>query len=122
MMEQDITVAVLMYAVGDLISNNREEATDRLATLARFAQQLANVLLAACGSAASVAPTPTPIAVLGQQYLKAADKANKALDALDPRLGEDCKTLDPCKRDFAEYSKIENTFVTELRAIKVPAS
>src|SRR2546428_11209673 len=83
---------------------------------------MASVLLAACGSAASMAPTPTPIAVLGQQYLKAADKANKALDALNPRLGQDCKTLDPCKKDFAEYSKIENTFAAELRAIKVPAS
>lgn len=71
---------------------------------------------------ASVAPTATPLSVLGQQYLKAADKANKALDALSPRVVQDCKTLDPCKKDFAEYSKIENAFVTELRAIKVPAS
>jgi hypothetical protein len=82
----------------------------------------ASLSLAACGSAASVAPTPTPVSVLGQQYLKAADKANTALDAINSRLLQDCKTLDPCKKDFADYSKIENTFVTELRGIKVPAS
>jgi hypothetical protein len=83
---------------------------------------LAVLLLAACGGAASAAPTPTPISALGQQYLKAANKANKALNSVLPRLGQDCKTLDPCKKDFAEYSTIEKTFVTELRAIKVPAS
>lgn len=83
---------------------------------------LSVLVLAACGGAASVAPTPTPLSVLGQQYLKAADKANIALDALNPRLGQDCKTLDLCRKDFAEYSKIENAFATELRAIKVPVS
>jgi hypothetical protein len=83
---------------------------------------LSVLVLAGCGSAASVVPTPTPISVLGQQYLRAADKANKAFDAIHSRLVQDCKTLDPCKTDFAEYSKIENTFVTELRAIKLPVS
>jgi hypothetical protein len=69
-----------------------------------------------------VAPTPTPLSVLGQQYLTAANKANKALDVVSARLIQDCKTLDPCKKDFAEFSRIENAFVTDLRAIKVPAS
>jgi hypothetical protein len=83
---------------------------------------LVSAVLSACGTAASVAPAPTPISILGQQYLKAANKANQAFNAINLRLGQDCKTLDPCKKDFAEYSKIEDTFATELQAIKVPAS
>lgn len=80
------------------------------------------LFLAACGSGASVVPTPTPISVLAQQYLTAANKANKADDAVNAGIGQDCKTLDPCKRDFAQYSQIEGAFVAELRVIRVPAS
>lgn len=80
------------------------------------------LLLVACGSAASVAATPTPTSVLAQGYLKAASKANKAQDALYPRLRRDCQNLDPCKPDFAELSQIEKAFVNEIRAMKVPTS
>jgi hypothetical protein len=83
---------------------------------------LSALLLAACGSAASAAPTPTPVPVLAQEYLKAANEANQAQDVLISRLGNDCKTLNPCQQDFASFSKIENTFAAELRAIKVPTS
>jgi hypothetical protein len=83
---------------------------------------LASGWLASCGSGGSTAPTPTPTSVLAQQYLKAADKSNKAEDTINSRLAHDCLTLDPCKQDFAEYSRIETAFNTEIRAMRVPTS
>jgi hypothetical protein len=89
----------------------------------RLGLTLATALfLGACGGVASAVPTPTPIAVLAQQYLRAADNYNKATAAVDARLSQDCKALDPCKRDYADYAQIDNTFATEVRAIKFPAS
>src|SRR5438067_296402 len=81
--------------------------------------------LAACGGTgggAGASPTPTPISVLAQEYSKAANKANKAEDAIYAHLSSDCQKLDPCKADFAQLSQIENTFDANLRAMKTPSS
>lgn len=82
----------------------------------------AGLLLAGCGAARGAAPTPTPTSVLADEYLKAANAADKAEDALSARLASDCQTLDPCKQDFAAFDRIEASFNTQIRAIRVPPS
>jgi hypothetical protein len=81
-------------------------------------------IVSACGGGASsvASPTPTPVSVLAQEYKSAADKSNKVIDAVTARVPTDCKTVDPCKADFAQLSQAENAFVGTLRGMKIPSS
>lgn len=83
---------------------------------------LSSLTLAACGAGAAAAATPTPASVLAQQYLRAANKANQAYQAVYDRIAQDCQTLESCKRDYAEFSQIDVTVASDVRAIKVPLS
>jgi len=59
--------------------------------------------------------------VLAQQYLQAAHRANTSLLAMESHLNADCQTLDACRLDYFEFAQIENGFVGDLRALKVPS-
>lgn len=60
--------------------------------------------------------------MLAQQYLRAANKANNSLQVVESRLPQDCQTLAPCSQDYSEFSRIENTFVMDIRALQLPSS
>lgn len=76
--------------------------------------------MSACGGT-SGASTDTPTPVLAQEYVQAAHRANTSLLAMESHLDADCQTLDACRLDYFEFAQIENSFVSDLRAIKVPS-